>query len=275
MPNARRCRLLIALAVFLLFAVGCSSRTKPQEHDPAYFAPQPATDQELSVTGHEEEAQPVTDQELSVTGHAEETQPATCLDKQAVRTSERNRAACARLQPAKSVTKVSKQRILANRSKRSAGASKKTAKTAVGARAKTKSVRTTGRCQPQCMIYARCRSGIYTCRIGDTNPVRWFACAAKHKGTTSVPHSGSVMIFPVNAGNHRMPSGHAVYVEDAKKLKDGIWQLRISHTNYDRKCHLDQDVIALFDQKRMVVTLKNGHWRHWGVDLNTLGFILR
>ena len=138
---------------------------------------------------------------------------------------------------------------------------------------KKKVHQTTGRCQPQSLIYARCRTGIKTCRMGDTSPVQWFACAQKNKATTSTPTAGSVMVLDVNT-RRGMPTGHPVYVEEVKANKDGTWTLRISHTNYDRKCHLDLDAKVLYHPKHLTATFQSGPWGPWAKDLKALGFIL-
>jgi len=72
-----------------------------------------------------------------------------------------------------------------------------------------------------------------------------------------------------------MPTGHPAYVEAVKKNQNGTWTLRISHTNYDRKCHLDLDATVLFDPKRMTASFTTGPWGTWAKDLKALGFILR
>lgn len=135
-------------------------------------------------------------------------------------------------------------------------------------------MQTTGRCQPQSLIYARCRTGFMTCRLGDTSPVQWFACAKKNGATTSMPTAGSVLVLDGNS-RRRMPTGHPVYVEAVKANKNGTWTLRITHTNYDRKCHLDLDATVLFDPKHMTASFQTGPWSPWAKDLQALGFILR
>lgn len=132
----------------------------------------------------------------------------------------------------------------------------------------------TGRCQPQCVPYARCRSGIMTCRLGDTSPVEWFECARKNKATTSIPKAGSIMVIGANT-RRKMPTGHLGYVEEACPNADGTWTLRFSHTNYDRKCHLDLDAEVLFNPKTMTATFLTGAWKAWAKDLKISGFILR
>ena len=144
-----------------------------------------------------------------------------------------------------------------------------------GKKSKNKNGKTvTGRCQPQCVPYARCRSGIMTCRLGDTGPVEWFECARKSKATTSIPKAGSIMVIDVN-NRRKMPTGHLGYVEEVCPNPDGTWTLRFSHTNYDRKCHLDLDAKVLFNPKTMTATFVTGAWKAWAKDLKIRGFILR
>ncbi|BFR47275.1 CHAP domain-containing protein [Nitratidesulfovibrio sp. HK-II] len=139
---------------------------------------------------------------------------------------------------------------------------------------KGKTVKVAGRCQPQSLIYARCRTGIDTCRLGDTSPVQWFTCAQRNGATTRTPTPGSVMVLDANKGRG-MPTGHPVYVEETCPNKDGTWTLRITHTNYDRQCHLDQDAKVRFNPKTMQATFLTGPWGCWAKDLKAMGFILR
>ena len=139
---------------------------------------------------------------------------------------------------------------------------------------KKKSVKTVGCCQPQSLIYARCRSGIETCRLGDTSPVQWFSCAKKMGNTSNVPASGAIMVLDGNGGR-KMHTGHPLYIESAKKNNNGTWLLRISHTNYDRQCSLDQDAGVIFDSAKMTVSFQSGPWSCWARDLKILGFIMR
>jgi hypothetical protein len=134
--------------------------------------------------------------------------------------------------------------------------------------------RSIGRCQPQSLIYARCRTGITTCRLGNTSPVQWFLCAKRSGNTTARPVAGAVMVLDGNSGRG-MPTGHPVYVEQVWSNGDGTWRLRISHTNYDRKCHLDKDTTVLFNQSQMTASFKSGPWNTWAGSLKVLGFILR
>lgn len=144
-----------------------------------------------------------------------------------------------------------------------------------GAKSKNAKGKTvTGRCQPQCIPYARCRSGFMTCRLGDTSPVQWFECARKSKATSAVPKAGSLMVIGVDK-RHNMSTGHLGYVEEACPNADGTWTLRFSHTNYDRKCHLDLDAKVLFNPKTMRAAFLSGPWKTWARDLKILGFILR
>jgi len=251
----------LLVGVLFLTLVSCSakrseSRSVPQETVPtAATAPQPVAESGPDTVEADDQ----------ISG---------CIDPEHIRKSERDRAACFHHQPGTTTTKVVKHQVSAKNSK-SAHLAKK------GAKAETKShvvtetkVVHTGRCQPQCVIYARCRTGVTTCRLGDTGPVQWFNCAAKHGATTSTPQAGSVMVLAGNA-QRRMATGHVAYVEEAKKNQNGTWQLRLSHANYDRKCHLDQDAMVLFDPKRMTASFETGQWQRWAKDLKTLGFILR
>jgi len=141
---------------------------------------------------------------------------------------------------------------------------------------KKKTVRTTRttRCQPQSLIYARCRSGIDICRLGNTSPVQWYSCAMQQGAVSERPQAGSVIIL---AGNSRrnMPTGHPAYVEEVCPNIDGTWSLRLSHTNYDRRCNLDRDARVIFCPKTMTARFITGPWSPWAKDLKVLGFILR
>jgi len=252
---------LIILVTVLFLAAGCGKHTKPAEQAPA--PPEPQHQPVASV------------QEVSAADRTEEEQSSSCRDEQTIRKSEHGRAACFHLQPATTITKVIKREVPGKNTK-SAKASSKGEKKAAAPHmvTETKVVRTTGRCQPQCVMYVRCRTGFATCRLGDTSPVQWFACAAKNGATSPHPHIGSVLALAAHAG-HNMPTGHLLYVEEAKKQGNGTWRLRTSHTNYDRKCHLDQDAMVLFDPKRMTASFETGPWARWAKDMKTLGFILR
>lgn len=264
MPTAHHRRSLITLAAVLLLATGCSSHNKP----PAAQAPLPSEPQQQIASPVQ--AIPPADQEKR------DEQSLTCRDERIILESERNRAACFRLQPGITTTKVVKRQVPAKKAKTAKASGKKGTKTTAAAHVatETKVVRTTGRCQPQSLIYARCRTGIDTCKLGDTSPVQWFACARKNGATSALPLIGSVMVLDVNA-RRGMPTGHPAYVEAVEKNGNGTWRLRISHTNYDRKCHLDQDATVLFDPERMTASFETGPWATWAKNLKALGFILR
>jgi len=265
MPSRPFCLRFLIIAALVLLASGCG-QSKP----PAQTPPQPAQN-EHSTASAKEAGTP------SPETAPEQGDPnRTGRDERAIQASERNRDACFHLQPGATTTKVVKQPVPAKTGKTTTSSTKKGQKTAAKTPVTTvtKVVRTTGRCQPQSLIYARCRTGIMTCRLGDTSPVQWFACA-KNKGyTSSLPVTGSVIVLDVNT-RRGMPTGHPAYVEAVKKNQDGTWTLRISHTNYDRKCHLDQDATVLFDPKRMTAAFATGPWSTWAKDLKALGFILR
>lgn len=226
----------LSLLVFLVFIAGCG---------------QPPPIQPLA-TGQEEENPVCVEPEDSTLSQADEEevgqQPLArdSPDKLETCGTQRDRALCYRLQPSVPIQ----------------GKKKKKGSGAVAC------------CQPQSLIYARCRSGIATCKLGDTSPVQWFACAKKMGNTSSVPTGGSVMLLDGNGG-WKMRTGHPVYVENAKKNSNGTWLLRVSHTNYDRQCHLDQDASVIFDPAKMTVSFQSGPWSCWAGDLKILGFVLR
>ena len=269
MPHHRPCRRLFVLAAVLSLAAiiaGCG-QSKPSAQAPV----QPeqrrtASVQETSTPGQEAALAPTPDESN-----------ATCRDERSIEESERNRAACFQLRPGVTTTKVVKVPVKSAKAAKVAKSNtKKGQKTAApkAASQKTQVVRTTGRCQPQSLIYARCRTGFMTCRLGDTSPVQWFACAKKNNSTSATPVTGSVIVLDVNT-RRGMPTGHPAYVEAVKKNQNSTWTLRISHTNYDRKCHLDLDATVLFDPKRMTASFTTGPWGPWAKDLKALGFILR
>lgn len=195
------------------------------------------------------------------------------IDPDAVCNSKRNRATCYHLQPAKKVatTKAIRQ------GPKSKKALKKSAKNAaIAKRTKSRKVvyRTVGICQPQSLIYARCRTGITTCQLGNTSPVQWSACARRNQAITSTPVAGSVIVLDANA-RRNMPTGHPAYVESAHLNPDGTWRLRISHTNYDRQCHLDLDANVTFFPRTMTASFESGPWAPWAKRMQVLGFIIR
>lgn len=130
-----------------------------------------------------------------------------------------------------------------------------------------------GRCEPQCIPYARCRTGVMSCRLGpENNSLTWFACEQKHKNTTSEPGPGMVMVLKANA-RRMMPTGHALVVESAKQEGPGVWLLVVSHANYDRGCSLETNVSVRFDKKAMRAAFLDGEWQAWATDLAVAGFI--
>lgn len=265
MPTHRPCRRLFVLAAVLLLAAGTAGcgRSKSSAQVPAQTEQQhTASVQATSTPGQEAAPTPTSDDPN-----------ATCRDQHSIEASERDRAACFQLRPGVTTTKVVKQQVPAKTAKSTTKKGQKTAAPKAAIQ-KTKVVQTTGRCQPQSLIYARCRTGFMTCRLGDTSPVQWFACAKKNNSTSATPVTGSVIVLDVNT-RRGMPTGHPAYVEAVKKNQDGTWTLRISHTNYDRQCHLDLDTTVLFDPKRMTASFTTGPWGPWAKDLKALGFILR
>ncbi|MBZ4684792.1 MAG: hypothetical protein JG774_537 [Desulfomicrobiaceae bacterium] len=139
---------------------------------------------------------------------------------------------------------------------------------------KGKTIRPGRMCQPQSLIYARCRSGIMSCRLGNTSPEAWFACAAKAGNTTTTPQAGAVMVL-ASTKARKIFTGHPVYVEKACREPNGTWSLTISHTNYDRQCHLDRNAHVTFDPKTMTATFHSGPWATWAKGLQVRGFIVR
>ena len=263
MPSRHICRRLLVLAAVLLLISGCG-QAKPSAQTSPKIEPQEQAAASVQVTAPEPNT---------------EAANGTCRDEYSIRNSERHRDACFHLQPGATTTKVIKQQVPGKTGKAAKTAQSSTRKgqknnAKAPATTETKVVQTTGRCQPQSLIYARCRTGFMTCRLGDTSPVQWFACAKKNNSTSFSPVAGSVMVLDVNT-RRGMPTGHPAYVEEVKKNKDGTWTLRISHTNYDRKCHLDLDAQVLFDPKHMTASFASGPWGPWAKDLKVLGFILR
>jgi hypothetical protein len=193
-----------------------------------------------------------------------------------VRLSQRNRAACFRLQPAKIVLSTSSAQPAFNAKRSTSRKARVVPSAGSTITAKPRKVvrRTVGLCQPQSLIYARCRTGITTCRLGDTSPVQWFACARKNSATTATPLAGSVIVIDTHK-ERKISTGHPAYVEEAVENRNGTWTLRISHTNYDRKCNLDLDAQVLFDPRAMTATFQTGPWSPWAHRLRVLGFILR
>jgi hypothetical protein len=137
---------------------------------------------------------------------------------------------------------------------------------------KAKNVVVKGRCQPQCLIYARCRSGFMSCRMGNTNPLSWWPCARDQGLSSQIPLPGSVMLLD-KQDDSRMRVGHAVYVEEVCKLKNGQFLLRVSHSNYNQRCGLDLDAKVLYNPKTRTVNFLSGAWGKWAKSLKAFGFV--
>ena len=253
----------LTVCTLLLFVAGCAKTPTSGQ------SPMPPIQEQQSASSEQEKNSIPGDSALE---SEPDCRTAACPDARTIQESERGRASCFHLQPGGTVTitKASQPTRSAAKATKKKG-QKTTGKTVTATKKKVH--QTTGRCQPQSLIYARCRTGIKTCRLGDTSPVQWFACAKKNKATTSIPTAGSVIVLDVNT-RRGMPTGHPAYVEEVKANKDGTWMLRISHTNYDRKCHLDLDAKVLYHPKQMTATFQSGPWGPWAKDLKALGFIL-
>jgi hypothetical protein len=129
-------------------------------------------------------------------------------------------------------------------------------------------------CQPQSIPYARCRSQISSCNLGNTSPVELFNCEQRLGYTSSTPQPGALMSIGVNQ-QHHMSTGHTLYVEEVCPNPDGTYKLRVSHTNYDRQCHLEEDVWVHYDPHHKYADFSTGHWAAWGKHLPIQGFILQ
>lgn len=131
-----------------------------------------------------------------------------------------------------------------------------------------------GRCEPQSLPFARCRSGINTCRIGYENgPLTWFVCEKQRGNTSLVPQSGSVLILAANS-RRGMPTGHVAYVEEAEAINATAYRLVFTHTNYDRRCSLESKIEATYDSAARTIDIHSGAWQAWGKGLAVAGFIL-
>lgn len=131
-----------------------------------------------------------------------------------------------------------------------------------------------GRCEPQSLPFARCRSGIATCRLGHENgPLTWFVCEKERGNTSVVPRPGSILILAAN-GRRKMPTGHVAYVEEVVAQSATVYRLVFSHTNYDRKCSLETGIEATYDSVTRTLDIDSGAWRAWGKGLPVAGFIL-
>jgi hypothetical protein len=131
----------------------------------------------------------------------------------------------------------------------------------------------TGLCQPQCIPYIRCRSGLSSCRLGNTSPVQLFDCEQKRNNTSRIPVPGSLLSLGIMR-KHNITTGHTLYVEEVCDQPDGSFKLRISHSNYDRKCHLDENAWMIYNPKQMTANFISGEWKVWAKRLPVQGFIL-
>ena len=130
-----------------------------------------------------------------------------------------------------------------------------------------------GRCEPQCVPYARCRTGIDSCRLGrESNSLTWFACEKKHRNTTDEPGPGMVMVLLANA-RRNMPTGHCLVVEKATPQGKDAWLLVVSHANWDTHCALEANARVLYNRKTMKAAFLSGEWKDWASDLAVAGFI--
>lgn len=144
-----------------------------------------------------------------------------------------------------------------------------------GGTAKRHGKRSGGRCEPQSLPYARCRSGIRSCNNGYENgPLTWFACEKKAGNTGSEARAGTVLILAAN-NRRKMNTGHVMYVEGVTPLSPARCKLSLSHTNYDRKCSKETKIEATYDRQKMTIDIHSGAWKAWGQELKVAGFILR
>lgn len=135
--------------------------------------------------------------------------------------------------------------------------------------------RRSGRCEPQSLPYARCRSGIKSCNNGHENgPLTWFACEKKAGNTGNEAKAGTILILAANS-KHKMTTGHVMYVEGVAPLSPSTCKLTLSHTNYDRKCSKETNIEAIYNRKTMTIDIRSGAWQAWGQNLKVAGFILR
>lgn len=130
-----------------------------------------------------------------------------------------------------------------------------------------------GLCQPQCIPYIRCRSGLSSCRLGNTSPVQLFHCEKKRNNTSRIPLPGSLLSIGIER-KHNITTGHTLYVEEVCDLPDGSYKVRVSHSNYDRKCHLDENAWMIYDPKQMTANFISGEWKVWAKRLPVQGYIL-
>ena len=172
------------------------------------------------------------------------------------------------------------KKVAAKRKDKKGIATKKaptTAKATVAEQSKTTKQRTvkksSGRCEPQSLTYARQRSGIMRSRNGVENgPLTWFASEKQNGMTSDQPVSGSVLILGADKG-HGMPTGHVAFVEQAHPSGSSRYKVIFSHTNYDRKCSLETNIEAVYDSAAKTLDIYSGAWQPWGRGLRVAGFI--
>lgn len=131
----------------------------------------------------------------------------------------------------------------------------------------------TGLCQPQCIPYIRCRSGLSSCRLGNTSPVQLFNCEKQRNNTSRIPVPGSLLAIDVER-KHNITTGHTLYVEEVCDQEDGSFKIRVSHSNYDRKCHLDENAWVIYNPGTMTANFISGEWKVWAKRIPVQGFIL-
>lgn len=130
------------------------------------------------------------------------------------------------------------------------------------------------RCEPQSLPFARCRSGIDSCRLGYENgPLTWFACEQQRGNTSVEPQPGSILILGANS-RRKMNTGHVAYVEEVVAESATVYRLVFTHTNYDRRCSLESDIEATYDSAARTLDIHGGAWKTWGKGLAVTGFIL-
>ncbi|MBA3005777.1 MAG: hypothetical protein FP810_04135 [Desulfocapsa sp.] len=131
-----------------------------------------------------------------------------------------------------------------------------------------------GRCEPQSLPFARCRSGINSCRKGWNNgPLTWFACEKKRGNSSLIPSPNSVLILAAN--KHNMPTGHVAYIEEVLAARAPHYRFIFSHTNYDRQCSLETGHVVEYNSSTRTMNILTGAWKDWGKELPVSGFILR
>lgn len=130
-----------------------------------------------------------------------------------------------------------------------------------------------GLCEPQSLPFARCRSGVSTCRLGNTGPMTWFICEKNRGNTGDIPRQGSILILGVN-GRRGMPTGHVAYVEEVIPESADTWKLILSHTNYDRRCSMETQIETRYFRRSGNIDFLTGAWKAWAKGLKVAGFIL-